>query len=253
MAPIEGILGIEIVDLPTDGLARCSGPMGQLGAAVIIALATAAVLGLIAHYAVFRPLRYAPVLAKVVASVGIMLFLQAAVVLRFGSRAKSADPIFPNEPIDFLGVRVGQDRLWLLATVALATAALWARVQATPGSGSPPEPRPRTSGSPPCWGSTPTSRPASAGWWPRVLAGLVGILVAPITGVTPNFFTVLLISSLGAALLGRMSSFVVAALAGLACSACSTRSCSGSSWSSAGSPTSGSGGPCPSSSSPWPW
>ena len=33
-----------------------------------------------------------------------------------------------------------------------------------------------------------------------VLAGLVGILVAPITGVTPNFFTVLLISSLGAAL-----------------------------------------------------
>jgi len=44
----------------------------------------------------------------------------------------------------------------------------------------------------------------------------VGILVAPITGVTPNLFTVLLISSLGAALLGRMSSFVIAAVAGLA-------------------------------------
>ena len=80
VAPIEGIFDIEIFDFPT--LIGLGGAMGK-APAMLIALATAAVLGLLAHFAVFRPLRYAPVLAKVVASVGIMLFLQAAVVLRF--------------------------------------------------------------------------------------------------------------------------------------------------------------------------
>lgn len=211
VAPIEGIFDIEIVDIPTmislgDGVSQ--------GLAILISLLTAAGLGLIAHYAVFRPLRYAPVLAKVVASVGIMLFLQAAVVLRFGARAKSAEPIFPNDPIDFLGVRVGQDRFWLLGTVILGTAALWALFRFTrfgvATRASAENERFAT-----LLGFNADYQAGISWVLASVLAGFVGILVAPITGVTPNLFTVLLISSLGAALLGRMSSFVVAAAAGL--------------------------------------
>lgn len=212
VAPIEGILDVEIFDFPTmigigdDGIGRFP--------AILVALVTAALLGLIAHYVIFRPLRYAPVLAKVVASVGIMLFLQAAVVLRFGSRAKSAEPIFPNDPVDFLGVRVGQDRFWLLGTVAVLTGGLYALFRYTrfgiATRASAENERFTT-----LLGFN-ADRQAGISWvLASVLAGGVGILVAPITGVTPNLFTVLLISSLGAALLGRMSSFVIAAAAGL--------------------------------------
>ena len=211
VAPIEGIAGIEILDFPTfvslgDSMAKVP--------ALLIALATAAALGLVAHFAIFRPLRYAPVLAKVVASVGIMLFLQAAVVLRFGARAKATEPIFPNDPIDILGARVGQDRLWVLGTVVVITTALWVLFRFTrfgiaTRAGAENERFTTLLG-------FNADFQAGVSWvLASVLAGLVGILVAPITGVTPNFFTVLLISSLGAALLGRMSSFVIAAAAGL--------------------------------------
>ncbi|RZV47228.1 MAG: hypothetical protein EX269_05250 [Acidimicrobiales bacterium] len=212
VAPIEAIFNVEIFDLPT--MIDLGDAMGT-GMAVIISLATAALLGLIAHYAIFRPLRYAPVLAKVVASVGIMLFLQAAVVLRFGARAKSADPIFPNDPVDFLGVRVNQDRFWLLGTVAVVTLVLWLLFRYTrfgiATRASAENERFTT-----LLGFNADYQAGVSWVLSTVLAGMMGILVAPVTGVTPNLFTVLLISSLAAALLGKMSSFVVAAAAGMA-------------------------------------
>lgn len=212
VAPIEGLFNVEILDLPT--MISMGGPMGK-PPALLIALLTSAALGLIAHAFIFRPLRYAPVLAKVVASVGIMLFLQAAVVLRFGSRAKNPEPVFPSDPVDFLGVRVGQDRFWLVGTVTAATIGLWALFKFTrfgvATRASAENERFTT-----LLGFNADLQAGVSWVVASVLAGLVGILVAPITGVTPNLFTVLLISSLGAALLGRMSSFAIAAVAGLA-------------------------------------
>ena len=212
LAPIEGLFDVEIFDIPT--MVDLGGPMGS-GPAMLIALLTAALLGLIAHYAVFRPLRYAPVLAKVVASVGIMLFLQAAVVLRFGARAKQAEPIFPNDPVDIAGVRINEDRFWLLGTVVLITLLLWALFKFTKfgvATRAAAENEQFTT----LLGFNADFQAGVSWVLASVLAGLFGILVAPITGVTPLLFTVLLISSLGAALLGRMSSFVIAAAAGIA-------------------------------------
>ena len=182
LAPIEGIAGIEIFDFPT--FIDLGDSMGKFPA-LLIALATAAAVGLVAHFAIFRPLRYAPVLAKVIASVGIMLFLQAAVVLRFGARAKAAEPIFPNDPIDILGARVGQDRLWVLGTVIVITAVLWVvfrytRFGIATRAGAENERFTTLLG-------FNADFQAGISWvMASVLAGLVGILVAPITGVTPT-------------------------------------------------------------------
>ena len=44
---------------------------------LILALLMAALLGLVAHFLIFRPLKNAAPLGKVVASVGLMLYLQA--------------------------------------------------------------------------------------------------------------------------------------------------------------------------------
>lgn len=212
VAPIEGIFGIEIFDFPTflDLGESMSKP-----AALIVSLVTAAVLGLLAHYLIFRPLRYAPVLAKVVASVGIMLFLQAAVVLRFGARAKNPEPIFRNDPVDFLGVRVNEDRFWLLGTVVVCTLVLWVLFRFT-RFGIATRAAAENERFTTLLGFNADVQAGFSWVAASVLAGLMGILVAPVTGLTPNLFTVLLISSLAAALMGKMSSFVVAAAAGMA-------------------------------------
>ena len=64
--------------------------MGDFPAAVL-ALLMACLIGLLAHLLVFRPLRNAPALGKVIGAVGIMLYLQSVASINFGGRG-------PGEP-----------------------------------------------------------------------------------------------------------------------------------------------------------
>ena len=77
--------------LPIPGLPARVHLAGSVGVvpALILSLSTAVILGFLLHYLVFRPLRNAPTLAKVVASVGALLTLQAIIVLRFGTSSLS--------------------------------------------------------------------------------------------------------------------------------------------------------------------
>ena len=59
---------------------------------------TCAVLGLLAHVLVFRPLRAAPVLAKVVASVGILLFFRHSLRCSSARRRGSSAPSSAGRP-----------------------------------------------------------------------------------------------------------------------------------------------------------
>ncbi len=187
----------------------------SLPVALTLALLTAAALGLVVHVLVFRPLRTAPLLAKVVASVGIMITIQAVVVLRFGSQNESVQAILPNESVDVLGTSIPQDRLWLVlivAVVALALAGLYrltrfglaTRAAASHEKGAI------------LLGYSPSL--LAAGNW--VLASLVaavfGILTAPISGLTPITYTLLVVPALAVALVGRLQSFLITAAAGLA-------------------------------------
>src|SRR3546814_14727635 len=89
-----------------------------------VSLLIAAALGYAVHALVFRPLRHAPPLAKTVASVGVILVLQAAISLRFGSDSRSAAPILPDDPVRILDGIVKADRLWLGAIAIVLAAAL---------------------------------------------------------------------------------------------------------------------------------
>src|SRR5205085_273514 len=78
-------------------------------------------------FAIFRPLRHAAPLAKVVAGVGLMSTLGALIVLRFGSNARAEAPLFPNSRVT-LGhtIQLPRDRIFVaLAAIGLAIA-LWA-------------------------------------------------------------------------------------------------------------------------------
>ena len=183
--------------------------------AFALSLVVAAALGLVAYLLVFRPLREAPALAGLVASVGLMATLQALIVLRFGSSGRPVPMILPAEPVRILGNDVPRDRMLLAAIVVVAGALLWAVYRFTRfGLAS------RAA-------SEDTAGVALLGWAPdrlaavnwtvaSVLAGAVGILVAPLTGLDPVTTSLLVVPALAAALVGRLVSFGATVAAALA-------------------------------------
>jgi len=181
---------------------------------LVVALALAAVLGLVVHALVFRPLRNAPALARVVASVGLLVALQAIVVLRF-EVSRPVAPILPNRPITLMGAVVPLDRLLLALAVVAVTVVLWAVYRFTTfGLAS------RAMADDPATTALlgqRTGRLASVNWViASVLAGAGGILVAPLTGLNPGTYTLLVVPALAAALVGRLSSFGITTAAALA-------------------------------------
>ena len=95
--------------------------------ALILALLTAAIIGLAVYLLVFKPLRQAPALAKVVASVGLIIVFITLVERRFQDvTAMRVAPILPREPVTITGdLTIPRDGLWLLAIVVVLAALLW--------------------------------------------------------------------------------------------------------------------------------
>lgn len=95
--------------------------------AVLVALAACALTGLLFDVLVLRRLRTAPPLAKLLASLGLFLVVQAVAVLRFGTTGQSAPAVLPNGPTDsvqLFGANVPTDRFILAAIVVVAAVVL---------------------------------------------------------------------------------------------------------------------------------
>ena len=65
--------------------------------AAIVGLIMTLALGIACEYGVFRPLRNASPLAKLVASLGILLTAQASIVLIYGTAGRDAPGLLPHE------------------------------------------------------------------------------------------------------------------------------------------------------------
>src|SRR4029453_17898270 len=185
--------------------------------ALAVTLAVMAVVGLLVHLLVFRPLLQAPPLAKVVASVGLLIVLQAIVVLRFGATPRTVRPILAKSPLHLPGdLTVPQDQVVLAAVVVLVAVALWAVYRFTRAGLATR--------------AAAENQPAAVGlgFSPDVLAGTnfvistlvvsaLGVLVATVNGsIDPVTITLLIVPALAAALLGGFASFGIAVGAGLA-------------------------------------
>jgi ABC-type branched-subunit amino acid transport system ATPase component/ABC-type branched-subunit amino acid transport system permease subunit len=183
--------------------------------AFIIAGLSAALLGLVAHFLVFRPLRTAPPLAKVVASIGLMTTLQALIVFRFGSVPRAAARVLPAEKINFAGVDVPRDRIYLAVAAVIAAIGLWAWFRYS-----------RTGLA--TRAAAENERAASlARYSPQYLAGTTWILSSVVTALlliltlqviplSPTVHTLMIVPALACALVGRLTyvgQTVVAALA----------------------------------------
>src|SRR5207344_388878 len=78
--------------------------------AVVATVAVAIGVGVLSELLVFRPLRTTSPLAKLIASLGILLTLQATVLLWFGPAAKQVPNILTTDTIELFGVRVPVNR-----------------------------------------------------------------------------------------------------------------------------------------------
>jgi len=184
-------------------------------AAAGLATLSAALLGLLAHVAVFRPLRGAPVLAKVAATVGMLMTLQALILIHFTATSRRVAPILPTEGISIAGQVVPRDRIWLTIVLLVVTAALWLLLR-------------RTTLGLAIRGASESERSiALAGFAPGALAactwtiggavvGFLAVLSAPTTILTPTQFTLAIVPALAAALIGRLTNLWTTVLAGLA-------------------------------------
>jgi branched-chain amino acid transport system permease protein len=182
--------------------------------ALLLTLALCAALGWVFDAVVYRPLRTSPPVAKLVASVGVLLFLQAVIVLRFGGNGQAAPQVLGGGAVDMLGGAVPTSRFILMGMV-LAVAAGLAAIYRYTRFGLATRAAQEHETEAMHAGLSPSRLSGVNGMLAAVVAGALGVIVAPLTQLDPITLTLAVVPALGAALLARFTSFTVAALAGL--------------------------------------
>ena len=205
--PIFGVPDFDIGGVPTVATA--------LGVICVIAALLGAVLALV----IYRPLRRASPLARLVASLGVMLYLISVTSLRFGAQGATSlviDPILPTRL-----VRIGDeiaiyaDRLWL-TFIALAAAAALSLVSRRTTFGLATRAVDENERAALLIGVR-ADLIALGNWMAAsVFAALAVVLSAPITKLSPVETSLLVVPAIAAALVGRFTAIFVTVLAALA-------------------------------------
>lgn len=183
--------------------------------ALLCGLSAAALLGALFHLLVLRRMQNASTLAKIVATLALLVVLQTVAELRYGVLPKIVPSMLPIGPVDVFGAEIGQDRIYILAIVLALTGALWTSYRFTRFgvATSAVAESPRAAAA---LGVSPTLIAATNWAIGAALGALAAILLVPITSLGPQNITYLVIPVLAAAVVGRFASFPITMLAGLA-------------------------------------
>lgn len=188
-----------------------------LATALVIAVFLGAVLGLVVYVLIFRPLRRSPPLARVVASLGLFLYLQQMVQLRFplgGAAVQAKRSVLPEDPIRLLGTTVTTNRLLLAAGALAVTVALGALYRFTRFGVATRAAAANEEGA--LLAGLSPDRLGACNWMlASTLAGLAVICIEPIAGLDASTTSLLVVPALAAALLGGLGSFALTAVGGL--------------------------------------
>ena len=218
LAAVDRHLADRGLNLPVEITVNEGGGTSQW-VAVAIALAVAAMIGLLAHLLVFRPLRAAPALSKVIGAVGLTIYLQAVALLNYGSGSRAPEGFVPEgadsttslvwrqhaaaEPVPRrLGGAHGRRRVGAAQVQSLRIG--------DPGGRREREGRRR------CWDIHRSGWPDSTGCSPRCWPASSAFSSSGAARSTTTGYTVLVVPALGAALLGGLTSIPLAVAGGLA-------------------------------------
>ncbi len=183
--------------------------------AIPAGLLTSAALGAAFFYLVIRRLRDASNLIKVVATLALLLVTQEAVLLIFGAAGRPVSSILPTNSVKIFGAPIGEDRLCIFGIVIVLTSVLWAVYKYT-GFGLATS---AVAENPTAAGALAISPDviAVANWAiGAALGGLAAIFLVPITSLSSENLSLIVIPILAAAVIGGFSSFPITTIAGLA-------------------------------------
>jgi ABC-type branched-subunit amino acid transport system ATPase component/branched-subunit amino acid ABC-type transport system permease component len=224
-------LGLVVLYRGTATLNIAQGAMVMLGAylymdlsvragvaalvAMLISVVSVGLVGVAIQIVVMRPLRTASPLTRLIASVGVLITIQGALQLAFGSAVVLPPPVLPQGTVKLPdGIIIGEDRLILIAIAVVLTAVLWALYRytkfgiATEATATSPSVADAL--------GVPYNKLAIGNWFlAGALAGLSGPLLAPITGLDLTTMTYLVVPALAAALIAGFRSFPLALIGGM--------------------------------------
>ncbi len=204
---IAGCAAIFYATATDDGMSKWT--------ALVIALAVAAVLGVLIHLLIMRPLRKAPLLARIVSTLGLMVALSALAAKVWGQVGVVAPSLFPTNSLSVFGLAFGVDRLYLLAT-AVVLALILAVVYRYTRFGLATRAVAESERAASLLGFSPDLI-AAANWaLGCMLAALAGVLIAPLTTLDIAALTLLVLPALAAALVGRFTFFGITVAAAVA-------------------------------------
>ncbi len=207
----QGKLFLIIPGLPTT---TDLGHEFSMPEALVLTLVISALLGALLYGVVYRPLRYAPPLAKAVASLGVLVILQGLMSERMGTIPVSVEAIYPSKPWTWQGQTVLSDRVYLALTVIGITLVItvlyrWTRFGLDTRATAENEAGAYVSGISP-------DRIALLNWMlAGAVVGAAGILIAPLSPVVPSTYTLFVVPALAAAVVGKFQYLVPTAIAGI--------------------------------------
>jgi branched-chain amino acid transport system permease protein len=182
--------------------------------AVILTLLFAAILGVLFELLVVRPQRTATPLAKLIAALGVLIALQAAVVLAFGEASRPQPSILPSQNVIIGGAPVAVYNfviggILLVITIGLSALYRWTRFGIATRAAAENEAHAMFYGLSPDWLSMANTVMMA------VLMGVVGLLAASVVEVDSSTLPLLIVPGLAAAIFGRFTSFTTTFIAGI--------------------------------------
>ncbi|MBA4025338.1 MAG: ABC transporter [Gordonia sp.] len=182
--------------------------------AIVVATGLTAVLGLLLYLVIFRQLRAAPPVGRAVASLGVMVVMTGLLLSKFGTKPVTVKPIFPKDSFGVGSTQVPTDRIYFAAAVVVIGLLLGALYKLT-RFGLVTRAAAETEKGAVVSRISP-DRVAALNWMiSSGVAGLAGILIAPIVPLQPAAYTLFVVPALAAAILGRFTSLSLAIAGGL--------------------------------------
>jgi branched-chain amino acid transport system permease protein len=216
--------GSGIINLATGGMAMLAGYAfwalridllhWSTGPALIASLVIVVAVGALTELVAFRPLRNAAPLAKLVSSLGVLLVLQASMLLAFGTTAQPEPTVLPQSTVKVFGTVIPEDR-FILTGIVIVLAAVLAALYRFTRFGLATRAASENEVVAMLGGLSPNRLSMLNTLLASLIAGGIGILAASITQLDTETLPLQIVPALAAALLAGFTSFGVACAAGI--------------------------------------
>jgi sulfate-transporting ATPase len=186
-----------------------------VGVSLVIGVLLGALLGILFYVIVVRMLRDGSELAKVVTTLGLMLFLESLAVEIYGSAVQLLPPLLGQGNVTILGAIITDDTVLLIAITVLLAVGLHLLFRRTRLGMNATALREDPIAAH-AIGISPHTTGVITWALGGALAAIAGILLVPVIGLSSDGLTLLVIPAMAAALPGRFSGIASTVAVGLA-------------------------------------